>query len=66
MANAQEKLQSKGLDLIVANDVGAKDAGFGVDTNRVILLWADGKREELPLMNKKEVADVLIEKLTKL
>jgi phosphopantothenoylcysteine decarboxylase/phosphopantothenate--cysteine ligase len=66
LANAQEKIKSKGLDLIAANDVSAQDAGFGVDTNRVILLWADGKREELPLMNKKEVADVLIEKLTKL
>jgi phosphopantothenoylcysteine decarboxylase/phosphopantothenate--cysteine ligase len=63
ISNAQEKLQAKGLDLIAANDVSAKDAGFSVDTNRVTLLWADGRREELPLMDKREVAEVLIEKL---
>jgi phosphopantothenoylcysteine decarboxylase/phosphopantothenate--cysteine ligase len=63
IANAQEKLQSKGLDLIIANDVSASDAGFGVDTNRVTLLWADGKQEELPLMGKAEIAELLVEKL---
>jgi phosphopantothenoylcysteine decarboxylase/phosphopantothenate--cysteine ligase len=63
LANAQTKLRSKGLDLIVANDVSAPDAGFGVDTNRVTLLWADGNREEFPLMNKAEIAEILIEKL---
>jgi phosphopantothenoylcysteine decarboxylase / phosphopantothenate---cysteine ligase len=63
LSNAQEKLQSKGLDLIVANDVSEVDAGFGVDTNRVILLWKNGKHEELPLMSKTAVADMIIEKL---
>ena len=63
LENAQKKLQTKGLDLIVANDVSATDAGVAVDDNRVTLLWADGKREELPLMSKAEVADLVIEKL---
>jgi phosphopantothenoylcysteine decarboxylase/phosphopantothenate--cysteine ligase len=63
IANAGAKLKSKGLDLIVANDVSATDAGFEVDSNRVTLLWADGEQEILPLMSKIEVAEVLIEKL---
>ena len=66
LENAQDKLKSKGLDLIVANDVSATDAGFEVDTNRVTLLWADGKREELPLMSKSEIAEAIIEKLAKI
>lgn len=63
LENAQNKLKSKGLDLIVANDVSATDAGFGVDTNRVSFLWPDGEREELPLMDKAKIAAILIEKL---
>ncbi len=56
LANAREKLQRKRLDLIAANDVSAADAGFGVDTNQVTLLAADGTVEALPLMSKEEVA----------
>ena len=63
IANTESKLKSKGLDLIVANDVSAVDAGFEVDTNRVMLLWANGKQETLPLMEKTEVADTVIHKL---
>ena len=63
LENARVKLKSKGLDLIVANDVSASDAGFEVDTNRVTLLWADGTQETLPLMEKIEIADQLINKL---
>jgi phosphopantothenoylcysteine decarboxylase/phosphopantothenate--cysteine ligase len=62
--NAQVKLQAKGLDLIVANDVSTVEAGFEVDTNRVTLLWAHGEQEELPLMSKADVAAKLIQKLT--
>ncbi len=60
LANAQAKLHAKGLDLIVANNVSASDAGFEVDTNRVLLLWADGQRAELPLMSKAEVAEKIV------
>jgi phosphopantothenoylcysteine decarboxylase/phosphopantothenate--cysteine ligase len=59
-ANAQAKLQDKGLNLIVANDVSASDAGFGVDTNRATLLFADGQQETLPLMNKAQVAEQIV------
>lgn len=66
LANASEKLKSKKLDLIVANDISASDAGFGVETNRVTLLFADGTQEALPLMSKVEVAETIIERVTKL
>jgi len=56
---AARKLRQKGLDLIVANDVAAGDAGFDVDTNRVVLLDAGGQAEELPLLSKDEVAERL-------
>ncbi len=59
LANASEKLKSKGLDLIAANDISASDAGFGVETNRVTLLFADGKQETLPLMSKTDVAEAI-------
>ena len=58
LENAQSKLKSKKLDLMVANDISAPQAGFDVDTNRVTLLWADGRVEGLPLMSKAEVAVV--------
>ena len=61
LENAAEKLRSKKLDLIVANDISASDAGFAVDTNRVTLLFANGTNEILPLMSKTEVAENIIE-----
>jgi len=61
LENAAEKLKSKKLDLIVANDITAKDAGFATDTNRVTLLFADGRQQSLPLMGKSEVAEAIIE-----
>jgi len=57
LANARAKVQSKFLDLIVANDVSASDSGFGVDTNRVTLLDAEGNVEALPLLSKAQVAE---------
>ncbi len=53
--NAAVKLKRKNLDLIVANDISAADGGFGVETNRVTLLFADGRREALDLMGKDQV-----------
>lgn len=58
--NALQKLESKGLDFIVANDISGTDSGFGVDTNRVTLLFANGKEEELPLMGKDAVAEAVL------
>ena len=56
VANAQGKLKAKKLDLIVANDITAEDAGFEVDTNRVTLIAKGGEPQELELMSKEEVA----------
>lgn len=61
IANARAKLESKSLDLIVANDISAADAGFNVETNRVTLLFPDGRSDPLPLMGKDEVAEVIID-----
>jgi phosphopantothenoylcysteine decarboxylase/phosphopantothenate--cysteine ligase len=58
---AKRKLQEKGLDLIVANDVSASDAGFEADNNRVILLARGGAGEVLPLMPKREVAEHILD-----
>ncbi len=60
LENARHKLETKRLDLIVANDITAPQAGFAVDTNRVTLLYADGLRENLPLMSKAEVAQAVL------
>lgn len=63
LENAALKLKSKQLDLIAANDISAPDAGFGVETNRITLLYADGRRESLPLMGKDEAAEIIVEHL---
>ena len=60
IANAQEKLSRKKLDLIVANDITAADAGFGADTNRVLLITTE-RIEELPLMSKQAVAEQVLD-----
>lgn len=66
LENAAEKLKSKGLDFIAANDISAKDAGFGVETNRITLLFANGRQENLPLMSKNEAAEKIIEHIARL
>ena len=66
LENAAAKVQAKSLDLIVANDVSAADSGFGVDTNRVILLDAWGDSEPLPLMSKMAVAERVLNRVIKL
>ncbi len=66
LENAAEKLKSKKLDFIAANDISAKDAGFGVETNRITLLFADGTKEILPLMSKSEAAEKIMERVARL
>lgn len=60
--NARKKLQSKHLDLIVANDVTAPGAGFGVDTN-IVTLVTQSDETALPQMRKREVADRILDKV---
>lgn len=66
LENASHKLKSKGLDLIAANDISMKDAGFAAETNRVTLLFEDGRKEVLPLMSKAEVAEIILGWVSKL
>jgi phosphopantothenoylcysteine decarboxylase/phosphopantothenate--cysteine ligase len=61
--NAARKLQEKGLDMIAANDITKPQSGFAVDTNQVLLLFANGSFEQLPLMNKTEVAEKITQHL---
>ena len=63
LANAERKMQAKNLDMIVLNSLQEKGAGFGVDTNKVTLLYADGTKKDLPLLLKQEVADMIIDNL---
>ena len=63
LEHARAKLQSKRLDLIVANDVTAEGAGFDTDTNIVTLLWPDGQTQTLPQMSKSEVGRELLHAL---
>jgi phosphopantothenoylcysteine decarboxylase/phosphopantothenate--cysteine ligase len=63
IANAKKKLTTKGLDMVVANDITEPDAGFDVDTNRVVIIDKKGKTEELPLMSKREVADRVLDRV---
>jgi phosphopantothenoylcysteine decarboxylase/phosphopantothenate--cysteine ligase len=61
--NARGKLQAKRLDMIVANDITAPDAGFEVNTNRVSFYFADGRTENLPILSKDEVAAAIIDRI---
>ena len=61
--NASRKMHAKAMDMIVANDITEPQAGFSVDTNKVLLLFSDGSTEQLPLMQKSEVAEKIIQHL---
>jgi len=65
MENAEVKLKEKNLDFIVANDVTQAGAGFGVDTNIVKILDAQGKVRKVPLLSKDEVADIILDQVVK-
>jgi phosphopantothenoylcysteine decarboxylase/phosphopantothenate--cysteine ligase len=66
VTKATEKLKKKQLDLIVVNDITAKDSGFDTDTNRVTFIGRDGKPEQLPLMLKSEVAHKILDRVVAL
>ena len=59
--NSRAKLKAKDLDMIVANDITASEAGFAVETNQVALFFRDGGEKRLPLMSKSEVADAVLD-----
>ncbi len=64
--NAASKFTAKRLDLIVGNDISLPDAGFEVDTNRAVILDADGGIDTLPLLAKSDLAGVILDKVVRL
>ena len=62
VANSKKKLEKKHIDLIAANNLKQAGAGFGVDTNVLTLIAADGAKE-LPLMSKEEAAHALLDEI---
>ncbi len=60
---AMEKLNKKNFDFIVANDVTKEGAGFNVDTNVVTIIDKEGTKTAYPMMNKREVARVILDKV---
>ena len=62
VANSKKKLEKKHIDLIAANNLKQAGAGFGVDTNLLTLIAADGAKE-LPLMSKEEAAHALLDEI---
>ena len=66
LKNAYDKLISKNMDLIVANDLSRPGSGFQYDTNSVRLIDRSGDVRKLPLMNKIRVADRILDRIKKL
>ena len=58
--NSRKKLTKKNLDMVAANNVKVEGAGFGVETNVLTLITAEGEKE-LPLMSKDAAADALLD-----
>lgn len=64
MANAQSKLERKNLDMIVLNSLADKQAGFGVDTNKVTIIEKEGTVHSYEVKPKKEVAADIVDLIT--
>jgi len=62
VAQARKKRREKGIDLVVANDVSRRDAGFEVDNNEVTIISADGE-EAVPLQPKAAIANRVLDRL---
>lgn len=63
VANARRKQADKGLDMVALNFADDPDGGFDVPTNRVTIVTDDEQVEELPLLDKSEVADRLLDRI---
>lgn len=57
---AMKKIESKNLDMVVANNVAKEGAGFASETNIVTIIKRDGEKIELPLLSKREVASKIL------
>jgi len=63
--HALEKLEKKNLDMIVANRVGVEGSGFGSDSNKARVFFKDGTNEDIPAMDKSELAWVILDNIVK-
>ena len=63
VANARAKLEAKGIDLLVANDVSRRDIGFDAEDNEVLLIDRWGGGRPLPRMPKTAVADAILDEI---
>ena len=63
--NAREKMAKKNADMVVLNDVTKPGAGFNTDTNIVTIITKSTK-EELPVMEKSALADILLDRIIEL
>lgn len=61
--NAVMKLRKKNLDLIVANDITLEGGGFESDTNIATIIDREGRVQELPLMHKRDLAQIILERV---
>ena len=66
LTHAKDKIKRKNLDMIVANDVTAPGAGFGVDTNIIKIIDRDGQMTDFPLMSKEKVSGVILDHIIEL
>ena len=62
---AKDKLADKNADMVVANDVTEKGAGFDVDTNVVTLIKRNGMRKCYPVLSKSKVAGIILDEALK-
>ena len=63
LERGRRKLERKGVDLLVVNDVSAPGAGFDHDTNAVVIIEADGTSNEIPLTSKDAVANAVLDRV---
>ncbi|HEU0251786.1 MAG TPA: bifunctional phosphopantothenoylcysteine decarboxylase/phosphopantothenate--cysteine ligase CoaBC [Pyrinomonadaceae bacterium] len=66
LANARQKLQTKNLDAIVANDVSREDSGFDATSNAITIITKNGNPIELPLLSKNDAADRILDVIVSL
>ena len=64
--NALAKLEAKGADLLVANDVSVEGVGFSHDTNAVTIFGADGGERRVALAAKAEIARAVLSEVVAL
>ena len=63
---ARSKMEKKGLDMVVANDITKEGAGFNTDTNIATIITSGGEEIEVPLMAKRDLADKILDEVVRL